>query len=109
MNEQTQTPANDAQPGATQASAPQPAPAQPAQRTISDPREVAAVVMGHMRQVRSKKDELGAAIDALMDITQQLTRGYGAQQIAMEQLRRRVKALEDAAGAAPGNAPGTVQ
>ena len=81
---------------------------QPAQRAISDPREVAAVVMARMNQVNVKKDELAAAINGLVDITQQLTRTYGQQLVAVEQLRRRVKALE-AAAAAAAQAPPTVQ
>jgi predicted nucleic acid-binding Zn-ribbon protein len=85
MNEQTST---------IQAAEPRTATPKPAQRAISDPREVAAVVMGRMNQVKSRKEELNIAIDGLVEITQQLTRAYGAQLVAVEQLRRRVKALE---------------
>lgn len=92
-----------APPIATQA-----APQKPAQRAISDPREVATVVMARMNQVNAKKDELAVAIHALVDITQQLTRSYGQQLVAIEQLRRRVKALEAAAAAATETPP-TVQ
>jgi hypothetical protein len=73
--------------------------AQAGQRTISDPREVASLVMARMNLVNAKKDELARAIEGLVDITQQLTRTYGAQMVAMEHLRRRVKALEAQAGA----------
>ena len=66
----------------------------PAQRAISDPREVATVVMARMNQVNVKKDERAMAINGLVDITQQLTKTYAAQLVAIEQLRRRVKALE---------------
>lgn len=72
----------------------------PAQRAISDPREVAAVVMARMNQVNARKDELAVAINALVDITEQLTRTYSAQLLAVEQLRRRVKALEEAGAGA---------
>jgi hypothetical protein len=99
MNEPVNTP-EGSQPAAT---------AQPAagangqkpMRAVSDPREVAAVVMARMHQVNARKDELTTAINGLIDITQQLTRTYGEQLIAIEHLRRRVKALEAAAAAAP--------
>lgn len=81
---------------APQATRPTPAQAaaRPGQRAISDPREVAAEVMARIQQVKAKRDEMGAAIDALADLTRQLTRTYGAQLVAIEQLRSRVKALE---------------
>jgi hypothetical protein len=44
--------------------------------------------------VHAKKDELAVAIDGLADITRQLTRSYAAQIVAVEQLRKRVQALE---------------
>jgi hypothetical protein len=99
---------------ATQAAAAQPAAARPAgqkpgQRAISDPREVATVVMSRMNQVNAKKDELAVAIHALVDITEQLTRSYGQQLLAIEQLRRRVKDLEAKAAANASDAPATVQ
>ena len=89
--------------------APAEAGAQPAQRAISDPREVAALVMGRVHTVKAKEQELATALDSLIDLTQQLTRTYGAQMVAMQQLRLRVKALESqVAPHAPG--PGvTVQ
>jgi hypothetical protein len=103
MNEQIQTTQ------ATQAKQAQPAAAnQPAQRAISDPREVAALVMARMKQAKAKKDELGLAMEALVDITQQLTRTYGAQQVVIEHLRRRVKELE-AQLASQAAAPRTMQ
>ena len=70
----------------------------PARRPISDPRDVATVVMARMNLVNTKKDELTAAINGLVDLTQQLTRTYAEQLMAIEQLRRRVKALEAAGG-----------
>ncbi len=45
-------------------------------------------------QVNSKKDELTAAIKALTDLTKQLATAYANQTLAIEQLTRRVKALE---------------
>ena len=90
------------------APAPQAAGQPPTHRAISDPREVAKVVMARMNQVNAKKDELTAAIDGLVDIARQLTRTYAEQQLAIEQLRRRVKALEAAAEAPAESAPVTL-
>jgi hypothetical protein len=79
--------------------------------TISDPREVAAVVMARMHVVNDRKDELTIAIEGLTDLTQQLTRAYAAQVQLIEQLSRRVKTLEEAVDANRANgqavAPGT--
>jgi hypothetical protein len=68
---------------------------EPPRRAVSDPREVVALVRGRVHQVKARKEEMGAALDELVDITQQLTRAYGAQLVMVEQLRRRVKSLED--------------
>ena len=68
----------------------------PPQRAASDPREVAARVLAQMNQVNVKKEELGVAIRSLIDVAQQLTRAYAVQTVTVEQLRRRVKALESA-------------
>ena len=78
-------------------------------RAVSDPREVASIVMARMNLVNAKKDELAIAIHGLVDITQQLTRTYAEQLLAIEQLRRRVKALEAAAASTTSEAPSTVQ
>src|SRR3954463_10301320 len=102
---------------ASQASQPTPAmqpaataaDARPGQRAVSDPREVASVVMARMNQVNTKKDELALAINGLVDITQQLTRTYGEQLLAIAQLRRRVRALEAAAAGAEAAPAATVQ
>lgn len=101
------TPAAESVPqaAAAQPAAPMADTQKPAQRVISDPREVAAVVMARMKHVSTKKDELALAIDALVDITRQLTRSYGTQLLAVEQLRRRVKALEAAAAGSSEPAP----
>ena len=67
------------------------------QRAMSDPRAMITVVVERLNQVNAKKDELAFAIRSLGDITQQLTSTYSQQRLAIEQLRRRVKALEAAA------------
>ncbi len=72
-------------------------------RSVSDPREVAAVIMARMNIVNAKKDELTIAIKGLTDITQQLARAYGEQVQLIDRLANRVKALEVTAGATGGN------
>ena len=90
---------------------PAPAPSAPASRpqTISDPREVAALVLGRINLVNARKDELTLAIHGLTDVTQQLSRIYGEQMLAIEQLRRRVKTLESGRQDRPPRAPTPMQ
>lgn len=70
--------------------------AQAERRTVSDPRDVATLVMSRMSMVTAKKDELTIAIKGLSDVTQQLAHAYAEQMKAIEKLVRRVKALEAA-------------
>jgi hypothetical protein len=108
MSEQTSTP--EVTPQVAEASPSQPKPAEkPARRPITDPREVAAVVMGRMKLVKAKRDELSLAIDGLLDITNQLTRVYAEQLMAIEVLRRRVKELEGAPTATVSQPSATLQ
>ena len=65
---------------------------------ISDPREIAAVVMARMHLINTKKDELSMAIKGLTDLTQQLVRAYARQMQVIEQLVTRLKALEERTG-----------
>ncbi|MET3441047.1 prefoldin subunit 5 [Variovorax paradoxus] len=76
-----------------------PSPQQKA-RSVSDPREVATLIMSRISMVNAKKDELTIAIKGLSDATQQLSRAYSAQMLIIDRLARRVKALEAAASAA---------
>lgn len=70
----------------------------PKRRAVSDPREVANLVLARMNAVGLKKDELTMSINNLVELTQQLARTYAEQVVAIEQLRRRVKALEGETG-----------
>jgi hypothetical protein len=70
---------------------------------VSDPREVATLIMARMNLVNAKKDELTIAIKGLTDVTQQLARAYAEQMAVIERLANRVKALEATAGASGGN------
>lgn len=84
-----------------------PAP-QAERRTVSDPRDVATLVMSRMSMVNAKKDELTIAIKGLSDVTQQLAHAYAEQMKAIDKLVKRVKALEaaDAARGLNGSGPG---
>jgi hypothetical protein len=63
--------------------------------TISDPRQIAAVVMARMNLINTKKDELTIAIKGLTDFTQQLVQAYATQMQLIEQLSKRTQALEE--------------
>lgn len=64
-------------------------------RAISNPNDVAALVMAQLNNVNGKKDELTIAIKGLMDTTSQLVRAYGEHVKTIAQLQQRVKALEE--------------
>lgn len=63
-------------------------------RVISDPKEVAQLVMMRIDHVNSKKDELTIAVKALADTAKQLTGTYARQQAQIEKLAKRVEELE---------------
>ena len=71
----------------------------PQPQTISDPRQIAAVVMARMNLINTKKDELTIAMKGLTDLTQQLVQAYAGQMQVIEQLAARLKAVEEKAGA----------
>lgn len=87
MNEQPKTGAADKSPRR----------APPNGRAVSDPRDVATLVLARMNAVNAKKDELTIAVKGLSDITQQLANAYAEQSLHIEHLKRRLKALEAAA------------
>lgn len=63
-------------------------------RAISDPKEVAQLVMIQIDQVNTKKDELTIAVKALADTTKQLVSAYGNQQAQIAKLNEQVQRLE---------------
>jgi hypothetical protein len=64
-------------------------------RVITDPREIAAVVMTQVHVVNSKRDELLTAIKGLTDMTQQLVIAYAGQARLLERLANRGKPPEE--------------
>jgi hypothetical protein len=73
-------------------------------RPVTDPREMASLVMTRMNVVIAKKDELALAIHRLSEITQQLTRSYGEQLLTIEQLRSQGNAPETSKASDPPSA-----
>jgi hypothetical protein len=98
MSEQVQATATMDVPVSTPVEAP-PATPRPQPQAISDPRQIAAVVMARMNLINTKKDELTIAVKGLTDLTQQLVQAYAGQMQVIEQLATRLKALEETIGA----------
>ena len=65
-------------------------------RVISDPKDVAQLVMMRIDHVNSKKDELTIAVKALADTAKQLVSVYAKQQTQIAKLVKRVEELEKA-------------
>lgn len=73
-------------------------------RIISNPEDVASLVLMQIDMVNARKDELTIAIKGLSDLTRQLVRAYGENTQAIQQLQQKVKKLEAGKGAASGSA-----
>lgn len=69
------------------------------QRVLSNPNDVAGLVLAQLNHVNNKKDELTIAIKGLADTTQQLVRAYADHTRTIQQLAERVKVLEGKAEA----------
>jgi hypothetical protein len=78
-------------------------------QAVSDPREIATLIMARMNVVNARKDELTIAIKGLTDITQQLAGAYAEQVLLIERLANRVKTLEARAGGNGANPPAAAQ
>jgi len=63
-------------------------------RAISDPREVAQLVMLRIDHVNAQKDELTIAVKALADTAKQLVSVYANQQGQISKLAKRLEELE---------------
>jgi len=64
-------------------------------RTISNPNDVASLVMMQIDQVNAKKDDLTIATKNLADTAKQLVRAYAEQTAVIAKLQQRVRALEE--------------
>jgi hypothetical protein len=63
-------------------------------RVITNPNDVAQLVMMQIDAVNTRKDDLTIAVKGLADTTRQLVRAYGQQAAIIEKLAKRVKELE---------------
>lgn len=63
-------------------------------RVISNPNDVAGLVMMQIDNINAKKDDLTIAIKGLTDTSRQLVRAYAQQQQVIAKLAERVKKLE---------------
>ena len=90
MNE----PAKAAQTAPAPTSAATPASEAQPRKVITDPREIAAIVMAQMGVVNAKKEDLAKTITTLTDMTQQLVVAYAQQARFIERLAQRAKVLE---------------
>jgi cell division protein FtsB len=66
-------------------------------RVITNPGDVASLVLMQIDAVNAKKDDLTIAVKGLADTAKQLVRAYAQQAAVIEKLARRVKDLEDKA------------
>ena len=64
-------------------------------RVISNPNDVAGLVMMQIDNVNAKKDDLTIAVKGLADTAKQLVRAYAQQQQVIARLVKRVKELEE--------------
>ena len=63
-------------------------------RVISNPNDVASLVLMQVDAVNEKKDELTIAIKGLSDLAKQLVRVYAQNAQAINKLQMRIQALE---------------
>ncbi len=63
-------------------------------RVISNPNDIAGLVMMQIDNINAKKDDLTIAIKGLTDTSKQLVRAYAQQQQVIAKLAERVKKLE---------------
>lgn len=64
-------------------------------RVISNPNDVASLVLMQVDAVNAKKDDLTIAIKGLADTAKQLTRAYAQQQQVIAKLAKRLEELEN--------------
>lgn len=69
------------------------------QRVISNPDDVARLVMMQIDAINARKDDLTIAIKGLTDTTRQLVRAYAQQAGVIQAMRKKIKELEEKADA----------
>ena len=63
-------------------------------RVVSDPNEVANIVLMQIDAVNDRKNDLTISVKGLTDLTKQLTRVYSEQIVTIRQLQKRIQILE---------------
>jgi hypothetical protein len=69
------------------------------QRTISNPEDVAKLVMMQIDAINTRKDDLTVALKQLTDTMRQLVRAYAQQAGVIQGMAKKLKELEEKAGA----------
>ena len=69
------------------------------QRVISNPDDVARLVMMQIDAINARKDDLTIAIKGLTDTTRQLVRAYAQQAGVIQAMRKKIEELEEKADA----------
>jgi len=68
------------------------------QRVISNPEDIAKLVMLQIDAIGARKDDLTVALRRLTDTTRQLARAYAQQTAVIQGMQKRIKELEEKAG-----------
>ncbi len=68
------------------------------QRVISNPEDIAKLVMMQIDAIGARKDDLTVALRRLTDTTRQLARAYAQQTAVIQGMRKRIEELEAKAG-----------
>lgn len=63
-------------------------------RVISDPNEVANIVLMQIDAVNDRKNDLTISVKGLTDLAKQLVRVYGEQIVTIQRQQARIQALE---------------
>ena len=69
-------------------------------RVVSDPNEIAGIVLMQIDAVNDRKDELAITVKGLADLARQLVRVYGEQLVTIQRLQAHIKTLEEQISAA---------
>lgn len=64
------------------------------QRTISNPEDIAKLVMMQIDAINTRKDDLTVALKGLTDTTRQLVRAYARQAAVVQGMTKKLKELE---------------
>ncbi len=64
------------------------------QRTISNPEDIAKLVMMQIDAINTRKDDLTVALKGLTDTTRQLVRAYAQQASVIQGMAKKIQELE---------------